>query len=59
VGEGATQRWPEARTSCWRHLRLDIPLTVLAGYTHRLHVIEPFQDEAKREFGWDQDEGRL
>jgi hypothetical protein len=59
VGERAPQGQPEERKYCWSNLPHDTPLETLAGYAHRRHAIEQFQEEANGELGWDQYQGRL
>jgi SRSO17 transposase len=59
LGERATRGQPEERQYYWSNLPTAAPLEELAGYAHRRYAVEQFHEEAKRELGWDQYQGRL
>jgi SRSO17 transposase len=59
LGERATRGQPEERKYYWSNLPASATLEDLAGYAHRRHAVEQFHEEAKRELGWDQYQGRL
>jgi hypothetical protein len=59
VGARAPRGQPAERQSYWSHLPAETTRAELAGLAHRRHPIAPCHEEAKGEWGWDQDQGRL
>jgi SRSO17 transposase len=59
LGERTTRGQPEERKCYWSNLPVAATLDELASYAHRRFAIEQFHEEAKREVGWDQYQGRL
>ena len=59
VGERTTRGQPAERQSHWSTRSAAATLEALAGYAHRRYAVEPFQEAATGELGWDHDQGRL
>jgi SRSO17 transposase len=59
LGERAARGQPEERKFYWSNLPASASLETLVDYAHRRHAMEQFHEEAKDEWGWDQDQGRL
>ena len=59
LGERAARGQPEEHKFYWSNLPASASLEELVDYAHRRHAIEQFHEEAKRELGWDQYQGRL
>ena len=53
-GRGQSGDW----NYCWSDFPATTPLAVLVEYAHRRHWVEQYHEEAKKERGWDQSQGR-
>ena len=59
LGERATRGQPEERQDCRRDLPVEATRDERAGLAPRRPALEPCHEEAKGEWGWDHDQGRL